>query len=207
MVMTGPTLALKIFGAFTASGFIGIDSINLANAIGNGSMLEILGKPFETMDGPGSGSAAGAGVGVGLVGIVGALVSTQIQSELVLITGLPPTPDMISMCDAIGDSLEMEVALATLITQHTPMWSGVAQIKVGSIGVVSPSVGSSIKSAAPTFIGKDWPDFANAYGTGIGDSFALATSNPITVAGSPPGTPDPIPAPKPNAIAPAGVLL
>lgn len=205
MVMTGPTYALKILTEFTAAGFIGIDSANLANAVGNGAMLEILGKPFDTTDGPGSQANPGVGAGVGLVGIVGAVVSLQIQTEIIAITGLPPQPDMISMADGIANSLETEVALATLVTAHAPMYTGTAVITPGSIGVVSPDVGSSIESAAPTFVGNDWPDFAVAIGNGIGDSFALATSNPITVTGAPPGTPAPWPV-GPNTVSPAGVL-
>ena len=170
--MSGPTLSAKLLNAFTALGFIGISTPIYCQAIGNGSMLEIVGKPFNTID-TGTSPGTGTGTGVGLSGIVGAVVSSQIQLEIVAFTGLPPTPDMIKMSNAIGDGLEGEVALASLITNHAPIFAGTATIAPGSIAVAGVSVGASISNTGigSGFLGKDWPSFAKAIGNGIGDSF------------------------------------
>jgi len=204
MPMTGPTFAANIFQEFTGAGFIGTDSINLANAIGIGGMAEIVGKAFDTTDGPGTAANPGTGAGVGLTLVVGAIVSLQIQQEIVILTGLPPQPDMISMADAIGDSFETETGLALLASSHSPMFAGPAIITPGSIAVVGADIGDSIESAAPTFVGNDWPDFAGAFGNALADSLLLASGN-ITVTGVPPGTPVAFPL-GPNLISPAGVL-
>ena len=204
--MSGPTLAASILNGFSSIGWVGISTPQYAAAIGNGAMLEILGKPFDTID-TGTGPGTGIGSGVGLTGIVGALVATQIQTEIISFTGLPPTPDMIKMTNIIGDSIESEVALATLITSHSPVYAGTATIVPGSIAVTGTSIGGSIKNTGigTGFLGKDWPDMAGAIGNGIGDSFLIANSA-ITITPSS-TTPPPAPAgPIPNTISPAGVL-
>lgn len=206
MPMAGPTFAAKLLTAFTSAGLIGISTPIYAQTIGNGAMLQILGKPFNTID-TGSTPGTGAGTGVGLTGIVGAVVSAQIQTEIVSFTGLPPTPDMIKMANAIGDGLEQEVALASLISTHSPVFAGTATIAPGSIGVVGASVGSSIETQGigSGFVGKDWPGFAKAIGNGLGDSFALANAVITILITS--STPPVVPAgPIPNTVVPAGVL-
>lgn len=205
MPMLGVTFAAKLLTGFSSVGFVGMSTPILAQAIGDGAMLKILGTPFDTID-TGTGTGTGVGTGVGLVGIVGAVVAAQIQTAIISSSGSPPTPDMINMTNAIGDALQQEVALATLITSHSPMYVGVATITPGSIGVTGSDVGDSIKNTGilASFIGSDWPDIAKAIGTGIGDSFALANAT-ITVVGA--GPPPPAPFVGPNTISPAGVLL
>ena len=206
MAMAGPSFAAKLLTAFTSAGLIGISTPIYSQAIGNGAMLQIVGKPFNTID-TGSTPGTGTGTGVGLTGIVGAVVASQIQTEIVSFTGLPPTPDMIKMTNAIGDALEQEVALATLVTTHSPVFVGTATIAPGSIAVVGASVGSAIETQGISsgFLGKDWPGFAQAIGNGIGDSFALANSVITVIITS--STPPVVPlGPIPNTIVPAGVL-
>ena len=206
MAMSGPTFAANLLTAFTAAGLIGISVPLYTQAIGNGSMLQILGKPFNTLD-TGTSPGTGVGTGVGLTGIVGPVVSSQIQTQIVSFTGLPPTPDMIKMANAVGDGLVQEVALASLVTAHAPIFVGVASIVPGSIAVVGASVGSSIETQGISsgFVGKDWPGFAGAMGNGIGDSFALANSviTIIITTSVPPVAPA---GPIPNTVVPAGVL-
>lgn len=204
MAMSPVTLSANINLGFTSNGFIGKDSPILANVIATGAMAEILGKPFDTID---TGTAAGAGVGsaVGLTGIVGAIISLEIQQNIVSSLGVTPTNDMIKMANAIGDSIQAESALATLVTSHNPTAAGTAIITPNSIQVNGSNVGSSIDSTGSSFgfVGKDWPNIAKAIGNAIGNSFLNANAA-IVIVGVPSAPTSPFSGP--NLISPAGVL-
>jgi hypothetical protein len=138
--------------------------------------------------------------------MVAATISAQMQMQIVADLGNPPTPDMISMCDAIADAFIMETALAILVSAHSPVGIGTAIITPGSIQVDGGALGDSIDSmgSATGFVGKDWPTIAKAIGKALGDAF-LTAQGTLIIAGAITPPPSPIVA-APNTISPAGVL-
>jgi hypothetical protein len=201
MPMLGPKMSLAMQGALASKGNAGVNLALFCNAVGNGSVASVVGKTFTTTD-TGTGSGAGVGTGVGIMGVAAGSISKAIQAaylmEFGMIGTLTPT-----ICDAIGQGLEAELKLATLTSSHSPCAVGSGVVDVGSIKVSGSEWGGKIIQMAPTFVGQDWPRFANVIGKGCAQAFAPATGQ-VTIAGSPAGTPSPYSGP--NSVVPAGVI-
>jgi hypothetical protein len=190
MPMLGPHMGGEIVAALASAGFVGPDMLNFANAVGNGSVQSMVTKQFQTDD-TGTTPGTGVGTGTGLVGVIGSLISQAIYGGLISKFG-QPGPNLLDVCKAIGDALEKETKLASLTSQHSPVFAGNGVVKAGSIMVSGSEWGSNIKTfgVLAAFLGDRWPDFAEVVGTECAKVVKNATGQVlITGVGTPPTAP------------------
>ena len=196
-MIIGAAWSTALFGLLAAKNFIGSRLMDLTDAVGLGSETHVVGKPFATVDTgliPGAGPSPGTGVGV--IGLIGAQASSSCFARCVQAFG-QAGEFLQDFCDSLGDALVSQMALATLTSQHTPVFSGSGVITPGSIGVVGVDWGASIETEGVglQFQGQFWGDFADAMGQGMADEvLALGTGN-VTISGSFGGSTPPGPLP------------
>lgn len=202
MPLLGPSMAATIQGSLAGKGYVGANLASFCLAIGNGSVMSLVGRGFDTID-TGASSGSGVGVGVGLLGVSGSFVSKQIQAAYLFEFGSmgKSLPDI---ADAIGQALELELKKATLTSQHTPVYAGVGMIIPGSINVVAGAWADNIKSAGPTFQGADWPRLCKVIAQGCVAGMKLATGQ-VSITGSGSMPPVPVSGVK-NGASPAGKI-
>jgi len=188
--MLGIHMGGVIAGKLAGSGFVGVDMLNMANAVGNGSVLSMLGKQFQTQD-TGTTPGAGVGVGVGLKGVVGSVLSQMLFAGMVAKFG-QAGPNLMDVCDAIATGLEQEVILAGLTSTHTPVFAGQGVVTPGSITVSDSEWAGNVKNFGllAAFLGDKWPDFCEVVGSECSKLVKNATGEVvITGAGTPPTSP------------------
>jgi len=198
----GPKIASSIQAAMTAAGNTGVNVPALALALGNGAAQTLVLKSFQTAD-TGTQPGVGIGTGIGIQGVSASLVSQSIQAAFLQEFG-SLGPSIPGIAEAISQALEQELATATLTSNHSPCFVGQGTILPGSILITSSEWGSTTLAAGPTFLGSDWPRFANAVGRGCAQCFTTATGQ-VTITGSP-TSPTTTPYSGPNLIQPAGFI-
>lgn len=202
MPMVGASMAATMQLSLASKGNIGVNLLTFCTAIGVGSVMSLVGKTFTTSD-TGVGSGAGAGIGIGITGVTGSSVSKLIQAAYLSEFGSMGTllPDI---TDAIGLALELELAKATLISAHAPVYVGSGIVDLGSIKVSPSQWASNIQQAGPTLLGSDWPRFAKIVGQGCSEAFKTASGVVVITGGGPP--PPTSFSGLPNTVTPAGVI-
>lgn len=201
MPMAGPLMATTMQSILLGYGNLGISTPLLCNAVGNGSILSIVGKTFTTTD-TGTGNGAGAGLGTGITGVVSSVISEGIQAAFLQRFGMIGKTT-IQIANAVAQALEEQLALATFTSVHSPVYVGIGVVTPGSILVNSSEWASNIQNLAPGFLGKTWPGLCQAIATGCVQAFATATGQ-VVIAGA--GPPPPNPYSGPNQVQPAGVV-
>jgi len=188
MSLSGSAWSADLFGILSGMGMTGPNLMDFTDAVGIGSTTHVVGKAFVTVD-VGLTAGSGSGIGTGITGIVGATVASAIFSDAVAAFG-QSGPSLQDICDAIGQALVTEMGSASLTSTHSPVFLGAGTITAGSITVSGSPWGSSVQSAAPSFIGPSWADFAGAIGTGSASGFSSATGS-VVISGAPPPFPAP----------------
>jgi hypothetical protein len=183
MALTGTLMFSTMMGKLAAAGMAGPQLPSFCNAVASGSVLSVIGKPFNTVD-VGLIPGIGVGIGVGILGIAAPLVMAQIIAAGAGLGLLGP--QFPTVADAIATGLVAEAALATLSSFHTPVFLGVGTIIPGSILVVAPEWASNVQAlgTASGFLGGSWPSMCQAIGIGCTAGFPTATGI-VVIAGSP----------------------
>jgi hypothetical protein len=179
-------MATTMFGLGLAKGFMGPKYFQFCQVISNAAQISVAGKQFATAD---VGGVAGAGVGIG-IGVI--LQAPFIQTQIFTL-GLGAGflgEKWNDECNVIANATAMEMAQATLMSTHTPVFAGIGNVVAGSIGVVANEWSGNIQSqgGAMGFQGPNFPQFCKVVGTGTVAGFAIATGQ-VTIAGSPAGPP------------------
>lgn len=195
MPLIGAAWGSDLMGRLSGAGFVGSKLSVLTNAVGNGSVLHVVGKSFATVD-VGLIPGIGVGVGVGVTALSASAISAEIFSECVSTFGQSGSK-LKDFCDAMAASCVAQMALATLTSNHTPVFSGAGTVTVGSIGVVPAGWGSSIQGlgAAAGLVGSQWANWATAIGKGHGNGVKNTGTGTVTIAGSFTGSVPPGPLP------------
>lgn len=194
MAIVGSKIANTLYGFLSAKGMVGPKLMSFCQTFGNGSQMSIVGKAFTTTD---AGSIPGAGVGVG-TGITG-LVASAIQGSIVShgtsknFKG-PKFPDF---AEAIGKTIETEMAQATLSSTHTPVFVGAGTVDKGSYTVTDSEWAGNIQTlgSAAGFLGPKWPDFCEVVGKGIVLGGFKNATGAVTISGTFAGPVPPGPVP------------
>lgn len=187
--------------ALSASILAGLIQTNLSGAGANGSNLSvfcmaiaqgvvnsIVGKAFTTTD-VGLIPGTGVGVGVGISGLSSSSMKSVALSEMSS-QGSNAGVLMQSIMDAVVQHLS---SAASLASTHTPVFSGVGTVVIGSIAVTDVEMGSNIDSAlaGAGANGSNRTNLANAIGKGIADNILAMGTGTVTITGSPSGIPVP----------------
>lgn len=213
MAMAGPAMASDMLAFLASAGFVGVELAAFTSAIGNGTILGLVGKTFTTSDtGAAHPAGVGAGVGIGITGVTQPVLKSAILAGAVS-NGFILTPEFDVVANAIATAFATQLALASLVSSHVPQpplfplavfaGTGVA-LGVGPTGFAVDAVSwlSSIQSAAPTFLGPDWPIFCSVLGNAYLSAFGTAMGT-VTITGSPGPIP---PSPAPGIGAGTGVV-
>ena len=188
-----------LFGRLSSLGFNGTELDTFASAVGIGSAESVIGKSFVTVD-VGTISGSGTGLGTGITGLSPGMIASNIFGLASSQFGQAGI-HLMDFCTAIAESCVAQLALATLMSVDAPVFTGVGTITPGSITVVPMAWGSLVQSSAPTFVGTEWPAFANAIGQGQALEVIAAGTGTLVI------TPVPIPAPTgPGTGAGAGTI-
>jgi len=184
-MISGSNWSSTLQASLAGKGFVGSRLSDFTDAVGNGGFIHVTGKPFATTD-TGTIPGNGVGVGAGVTGLIGATISTLIFA---LATGFfgQSGSKLLDVTDSVGDAAVTELALAQLNSTHTPVFSGAGIVDVGSIAVVPSGWGTAIDAAAPSFLGSEWTNFADAVGQGQGTHVLAAGTGAVVITGSPTG--------------------
>lgn len=189
MPLNAQAWTAALAGQFSGINFIGPRLPELCVAIATGSVQHLTGKQFQTQD-VGLTPGAGVGIGVGITGIIPTTVASTIRSTAIQNFDNHEGKRLADCCQVIAAVLVQQVLLATLSSVDSPVFAGTGTIIPGSIAVLGPAWGTAIEQAAPKFVGKYWPGFANAIGVGCAAGFQTATGI-LTITGA--GSPLPVP--------------
>jgi len=183
----GPALQTNL----QAKGFGGSQLANFTNAIGNGSESHVIGKAFTTTD-VGTVPGNGVGSGVGITGLNQVNISDSIFNAAVAFFGQAGSR-LRDCTDSIAQVCVQQMALATLISTHNPVFVGTATVDVGSVAVVGSAWGSGIQGVGDGFgfVGSQWPNFSSAIGTGQAAEVLAVGTGTLIITGSPTGPPVP----------------
>jgi hypothetical protein len=164
-------------------GMTGPDLSKFTDAVGEGSVMALSGKPFDTKD-DGTVPGVGVGNGTGLKSVAVGTVSTTIFS--IASGGFGGAgPDLLKVALAVETTLVTELANAKLLSGHPTVFLGTGIIVPGSVKVVGPEWGSFIGAAGflKSFLGISWPILALAIGNGCAAGFTTVTGE-VTITGS-----------------------
>ena len=189
MPLSGSIFQSAMLGELASKGFVGTQLITMASAVGIGSFMSLVGKPFTTKD-TGMVTGVGVGAGVGIIGVTKSVISAAVFQECAASFGTVGEK-LKDFCDGIGAGLEAEIQMATLTSQHTLIFAGTGVVDPGSIPVSGSEWSSNIISSS-AFGGSKWPSTAKAIGKGCATSFGTA-SGQVTIAGAPITPPPPSP--------------
>lgn len=192
-MIVGATWSATLAGLLSGIGFIGTRLMDFTDAVGNGAESHVVGKPFTTTD-TGQVPGIGVGTGTGVVGMNSAAMSAGIFSQAVGFFGQSGSR-LMDLCDQIAAANLTEMAKALLSSNHTPVFSGAGVVDVGSVGVVGPDWGNAIESAAPSFIGSQWGNFAQALGGGQANEILASGTGNVAISGTFTGSTPPGPVP------------
>jgi len=164
MPLAAPVFSGLLMTQFTAQGFTGAKTLQLATAIGNGVANYLLASAFY--QGVGIGVGVGAGVGTGLVqGVIGPVTGSNI---LLMMTAVGFTgPKAPQLASAIGNAFSSFIMMGIVNSSSVGVAIGTGTGKI--IGVIGPAMASSILGmfAAVGFTGPKTPQLASAIGNGI----------------------------------------
>jgi hypothetical protein len=193
MPLVPPRFASLLMAKMASKAMVGPMLFPFCNAIATGSVLSIVGKPFQTTD-VGLIPGVGFGTGIGIVGVPPSLVKSQIIT-IGLSFGLVGIK-LMDVADAVAEALVAEIAFATLTSTHAPVFLGNGNITTGSILVTGPEWGGQITSQgfSQGMAGAQWPQMANAIGMGCALGFLTATGV-VTITGTFTGPVPPGPVP------------
>lgn len=183
MAMSGSNFSSTMQALFLSLvGTIGSSTPDLTDAVGQGGIDDsLIGGTFATVD-VGTVPGAGVGIGTGLTNVTDSGVSSLIFTELAAAFGGGGS-NLPDLCDAAGGAFAAEVALATLSSTHSPVFSGTGTIVGGVIPVAPQGPAIEVAGIANGMLGSHWGDTANA----IGDAFTtalLSASGEVTISGS-----------------------
>jgi hypothetical protein len=188
-VISGPGWSTDLYGLLTGIGLLGSKLHEFTDAVGLGSASHVVGKTFVTVD-VGTVPGAGVGTGTGITGLSASTISSTIYSMAVLSFGQAGSR-LKDTCDQIAAACVAQMALATLATVDSPVYLGGGTITPGTIAVIPAVWGATIQSQAPNFLGSQWPNFAAAIGTGMGENVQSSGTGSLVIVGSPSGAPVP----------------
>lgn len=188
MSLVGLTWSATLQATLAGVGMLGDKLPDFCNAVGNGSVNHVVGKQFTTTD-VGSTPGSGNGSGTGINGLVQSNISNSIYAKCVSTFGQFGSK-LQDFCDAVASACISEMAKATLSSTHSPVFLGSGVVDIGSIAVVGADWGLAIESAAPSFLGSQWPNMAKAMGEGQADEILASGTGTVTISGSG-GTPVP----------------
>jgi hypothetical protein len=188
-VISGPGWSTDLYGNLTGIGFSGSHLHDFTDAVGLGSGTYLPGTAFVTAD-VGSVPGVGVGAGVGITGLSASTISDGIYSAAVASFG-QAGPKLKDTCDQLAATCVSQMALATLVSADTPVYLGVGTIVPGSIAVSGSLWGTAITAQGATFLGKEWPNFASAMGTGMAANIQSSGTGTLTIVGAAPPTPVP----------------
>lgn len=186
MPLVSAAWSTQLYGILQGMGFMGSKLLDFTDAVAQGSVGHVVGKAFVTVD-TGTVPGTGAGVGVGLSGF--SPISSAIYAFAVASFGQAGSK-LQDLCDAIGQAHNAQLALAALVSTHSPVFVGSGTVVPGSIPVVGTGWGSQVQAAAPGFVGSQWANFAQAIGKGCAAGYPTATGT-VVISGSPSGVPVP----------------
>ncbi len=195
MALSGAAWSSALFASLQGKGFTGSRLMDFTDAVGIGSVNHVVGKTFTTTD-TGLVPGIGTGTGVGVTGLSSAAISSAVFSLAVGFFGQAGAR-LQDICDSIGDICVAQMALATLTSNHTPVFSGSGVVDVGSISVVPSGWAGSVNSegAGNGFIGSQWPNFATAIGQGQASQVIATGTGNVTISGTFTGSTPPGPVP------------
>lgn len=185
MTMDGSNMSGTLFSALSGLGFSGDNLTDYCDAIGIGSIdNHLVGLAFTTED-EGTTPGAGVGTGTGLSGLDETALANALFQAHVSAFG-QAGDDLQDLCDQLAAALISEIALATLSSTHTPVFSGTGEVVPGSIPVDPTAWGSAIESegAGFGFVGDNWPDAAESVASEYAAAMANATGT-VDITGSP----------------------
>ena len=184
MPLVGPVLGGLILGQFAAQGFTGTQSTQLAFALGNGIVTNILAT--NIYQGTAVGTGTGAGVGTGIVqGVVGPVVGANIFA-MMSAQGFTGTKSF-NTALAIGNAFATHILQGIVQSTSAPVAIGTGFGKI--LGVVGPAMGATILGfmTAQGLTGTKTINMANAVGNGIANSLNIAVvTTTIVGVGYPP---------------------
>lgn len=183
MAMSGANFSSTMQALFLSLvGSIGSATPDLTDAVGTGGIdNSLIGGTFATVD-TGTVPGSGVGVGTGLTNITDSGVSGLVFTELAAAFG-GGGPNLSDLCDAAGGAFAAEVALATLNSIHSPVFSGTGIITGGVIPVAPMAPAIEVEGIANGLLGEKWGDVANAIG-GAFTTALLSASGEVTITGS-----------------------
>jgi len=187
-MISGSSWSTFLFASLQSKGFVGSRLMDFTDAVGNGGQSHVVGKAFTTTD-TGTIPGTGSGTGTGITGLIAATISSLIFAASSAIFGQFGSR-LMDVTDSVGDAAVAELALALLTSTHSPVFAGSGVVDIGSIPVVAAAWGSAIQAAAPSFLGGQWPNFAQALGEQATHVLANGTGS-VTITGSPTGAPVP----------------
>lgn len=182
-MIVGSAWSTTLLGLLSGIGFVGSRLSDFTDAIGNGAQSHVVGKAFTTTD-TGTTPGVGVGTGTGITGMNSAAMATGIFSQAVSFFGQAGSK-LQDLCDQVAAANITEMGKALLSSNHTPVFSGAGVVDVGSVGVIGPDWGSQIESAAPSFEGSQWGNFAQALGVGQANEILASGTGSVTITGSP----------------------
>lgn len=178
---------------------------DFASAIGNGSAVHVVGKPFTTTDTGFLSSTTGTGLGTGITLVSASSIANAMFAELNGVFG-QSGPDLQNFCDAVGAACATLMGQATLTSTPHPappyfIYSGSGAVDVGSVGVVAAPWATSIQSLGTVFLGTAWPQICTAIGNACTNNIKSVGTGSVTITGSY-SQPPPIPPTPPNSSTP-----
>jgi hypothetical protein len=188
MSLQGEVLGTLIQDHLKAAGAKGSNMSKFCSAIGNGIVLATVGKSFMTID-TGTVPGVGSGTGVGIVGL-----SSDSMTNRALAKMKTKGKNAKKTMDAIMSATLEHYGSALLQSTHTPVFAGIGNIQVGSIGLVlqemTDSIDQSLQQAGAK--GKNRKNFCIAVATGIVEEVIEFGTGTVVIVGSP-ASPTPVP--------------
>lgn len=184
MPLSGAAWSSTLQASLASKGFTGNRLQDFTDAIGFGTVDYLIGKQFTTNDSglvPGS----GVGVGVGLTGFVVGNLSSLIFSKSVSYFGSQGNR-LQDICDSLEETFISELANTQLDSTHSPVFSGIGNIIIGSLTVDGASLSISIdnEGSGNGFIGNQWPNFAKAIGEAQAEILLSEATGIVNISGS-----------------------
>lgn len=181
MSLSGAAWSADLYSRLVYYGFDGARTHDFTDAVGLGSALHLIGKPFTTVD-VGLTPGAGVGTGTGISGLDAFTIGDQIFSNCVEAFGQSGSV-LLDFCRIIGASCVSQMGTATLTSTHAPVYLGQGSINAGTVIVIPQLWGLSILTQGASLQGSQWPNFANAIGMGMGTNVLNSGSGTVDIVG------------------------
>jgi len=171
MPLVGPVLGNLILAQMSAQGFTGSKTLQLAMAIGNGIVTNILATNIYQGTATGIGTGAGKGTGF-VVGVVPPVLAGAINAKMAQ-KGFTGTK-MLQLSLAIGIAFSTHILMGQVQSLSVPVAVGVGN---GSLkGIIRAAMGGSIMAmmSAQGFTGTKQVNMAMAIGVGVASVLSKA---------------------------------